>query len=168
MFFGRQSSAVALGLVLLLLPVSLFACGFGMTLRKEVGDFRAEMLYNARRIRPGQDVQFHFELYNISNRSYGPGTPINYTTVTATLRDGETVLHQETVPRPSYEETGVEWTLPEENADYVLDITYSKNEEILADTSLPVRVGFGNIWQRFLSFDSSRASLLEGVEVQRN
>lgn len=149
------------------IPVVSLACTTGTTYTKAVGEFTAQMSYDTYRIRPGQTVHFHFDLNNISHRSYGPGNPIDYDYVEAIFRHGDKVIHTQSVDRINYGETAFDYTMPEAHEDYIVDIRYMRKDKEMASWSLPVRVGRGNIWRTILSLGRANARLLEGVAITR-
>lgn len=156
------------GCVLVLLaPATALSCAAGIAYEKEIGHFKAKMNYDTFRINPEQDVRFHFYLNNIDARGYGPGNPIDYNYVHVTLRDGDTVLTEQRIERVNFSETAFNYVVPDKHYTYLMDITYVKDDEILAELSLPIKVGRGNFWQQLLSFGSPYASLMEGVTVRR-
>ena len=163
MVFFRILAVVTAALV----PTASLACVAGTYYDKPVGDFKAEMSYNAYHIKPGQTVRFHFDLVNVSSRSYGPGTPIDYDSVEATfLRDGKTVLTT-SIPRVDYGETAFDAVMPTANTNEVVAIRYLKKGAVLSSVSFPIRIGLGNIWRTILTLGSADASLIDGVTVVR-
>lgn len=150
------------------LASSALACETGTAMRRDVGDFRAELLYDAYDIEPGQTVQFHVDLYNVRSRSYGPGNPVPYTTAHVELTDGGRTIAETDISRENFGETGTTWTMPDRSADYALRVRFSNGDEEMATSDFPVRVGHGSFWRNLLTLGRARASLFSGLDVETN
>lgn len=167
-FSSFRTSFAVVGLLLVFLPTVASACIEGLTYEKNVGQFKAEMSYNAYRLKSGQTVRFHFDLFNVSSDSYGPGDPVSYNTVEVTLKQGETVILTKSLKRAEFSETAFDYTLPKKNADYIMDIRFMKNGAELAFYSLPVRVGWGTGMRGVFGLQGQYKELMNGVTVLRN
>lgn len=147
----------------LLIPAAAGACAAGTYYEKPVGPFKAEVSYGAYRLQPGEAVPFHVELINVSSDSYGPGNPVSFDKVTATLREGPRTVAAGSATRTDFSETALTLVLPKKHADYALEVTYSKNDAVLATAAFPVRAGRGD-WRSM--FNGRRSALLAGVTVR--
>ncbi len=131
-----------IGFILLVSTSFVFANGFGITLDKAVGDYVANVDYDAvNGIAPGYPVQFAIQLFN-KDRSQ----PIDFSDVWVTITPSDS-SNAGYVP-PIFDGGLIGSTFPptgmtlifQKSGSYEMKLRYDKDQKTLVETSFPLKV----------------------------
>ena len=130
-------------MLLLILPA--FACSGGQQWLIDSNGYTIDVTDDTPYIEPGQVVHFDFGLFKHSDETFGEPVGVDFTHVSATLRQGSATVFSIDLPaKHDRELVGFDHSFSMQNANYVLAVRYWKDGSVIADTNIPLTVGTGD------------------------
>lgn len=135
---------------LLLLPATVAAHGSGTPFDADVGDYRFEISASTVGVRPGEETEFHFELFH--RNADGNLEYARFDTLAVEISDASGTRFTKELPSVPGNVLSLDYAFPESGA-YAMKLRYEGAGKTVAEATVSVPVGENaGMLGRFITF----------------